>query len=118
MAFMVHRSIMKKYDNVYGVKRKFLKWLLVDEIPFACSFGKYDDWLCDYYRVGDIILSIGFAPHGKKIDPMVLWSFDARAEEAVHNLQIEEMDKVLKDLRQEFSDKVLTLEKYTRKRRF
>ena len=116
MAFVVHRDLMKKRDNVYGVRRKFLKWLLTNEVPFACSFGKYDEWLCDYYYVGGIILSIGLVPIGKKIDPLTLWNFDARAEKAVYNLQIEEMDIVLKDLRQEFADRILMFERQMKKR--
>lgn len=116
MLFVVHRNIMKKRDNVYGVRRKFLKWLLTDEVPFACSLGRYDEWLCDYYHIGDIILSIGLAPVGKTIDPIVLWSFDAVAGEAVRNLQIEEMDKALKDLRQEFAEKIVTLDKHRKRR--
>ena len=78
---MKRRVSMKsmKTVNTYAVPYCAIQRLLKFQEPFAYSAGTYG-WRCDYYSVGDIIISTGYAPVGKQVkyDLCKKWEGEAK----------------------------------------
>lgn len=61
---VTRKSIKEKYPKIISVGYCNLQWLLNYEYAFAYS-TRAEGWACDYYKVGDTIISTGYAPIGK-----------------------------------------------------
>lgn len=57
------KAIKNRYSNILALGYCELQSLLAYLRPFAYSAGVYG-WACDYYRVGDAIISTGYSPIG------------------------------------------------------
>jgi len=68
-----------RHEEVYGVGYCKLQYLLRSEEPIAYSAGIYG-WSCDYYKIGDIYISTGYSPIGKKADYKIVEHFNKLAE--------------------------------------
>lgn len=60
------KSIKESYAKVYSIGYCNLAWLLKYEYPFAYS-TRVEGWACDYYKVGNVIISTGYSPIGSKV---------------------------------------------------
>jgi len=60
---VTRKSIKEKYSKIIRVGYCNLQWLLNYEYAFAYS-TRSEGWACDYYKVGDTIISTGYAPIG------------------------------------------------------
>lgn len=56
---------MRENYRILGVGYCEMQHLLEFQQPFAYSSG-VAGWLCDYYRVGGVIISTGYSPLGSK----------------------------------------------------
>lgn len=77
MKFKVSKKSFKD-QRVYRIGYCKLQWLLCNADPIAYSSGIYG-WSCDYYQFGDIYISTGYSPIGKKVDDKIVKHFDELA---------------------------------------
>lgn len=72
------KSIRESGNPVYKIGYCNAQWLLKYQEPFAYSTGA-EGWACDYYLVGNVIISTGYAPIGKAVDYEMLREYDDKA---------------------------------------
>ena len=76
------KEMREGYDKVLRIGYCNAQNLLWDEEPFAYSTGRYG-WCCDYYDIGGVLISTGYAPiesKGMKSDYKRIQEYEARAE--------------------------------------
>lgn len=79
------KSIRESYNGcLLQIGYCNLQHLLKYENPFAYSAGIYG-WNCDYYQLGDVCISTGYRPVGKRIPYDMVRSYDKAAEEVLRN---------------------------------
>lgn len=74
------KSIRNNY-NVISISYCGAQYLLRNINPFAYSCG-VNGWDCDYYRLGDYVISTGYRPIGKSVD----YDFVNRYEKAAEKI--------------------------------
>ena len=67
--------------------------LLYFKNPFAYSHGVYG-WSCDYYQIGNVIISTGYSPIGQQVDCQILRDLEKQAEAIVNDNTIPHESKV------------------------
>lgn len=72
------KAIREMGDPVYCVGYCNLQNLLNFRDPFAYS-TRAEGWSCDYYSVGNVIISTGYAPIGRKTDWNLCKEYDEKA---------------------------------------
>jgi hypothetical protein len=72
------KNIQQSGYRVFAVGYCGLQFLLKFEEPFAYSV-RCAGWACDYYKVGDVIISTGYAPIGEQVDYYLMVEYDRRA---------------------------------------
>ena len=77
--------------------------LLKYQDPIAYSVGIYG-WACDYYDIGGVLISTGYAPIGQSPDYDIIRKYDSQAEKINHNynLSYEERKNRVDELLREF----------------
>lgn len=74
--------------------------LLYYKNPFAYSHG-VDGWSCDYYHVGNVIVSTGYSPIGQHIHYDIVRDLEKQAEAIVndyslpYDVKVEKIDALL-----------------------
>ena len=81
MKFEVTKKEMRR-EEVYSVGYCKLQFLLRFEDPIAYSVSVYG-WACDYYKVGNIYISTGYSPIGKKVDYKLIQKYEAKARKII-----------------------------------
>jgi hypothetical protein len=76
------KSIKESFSKVYSVSYCNLQWLLNYTEPFAYSTRK-EGWACDYYRIGDVVISTGYAPIGSSVSYELQKKYDDMARDIV-----------------------------------
>ena len=89
--------------NVLSVGYCKLQYLLSNKQPFAYSSGVYG-WACDYYDLGNIIISTGYSPTGKASNASTLQEYENNASKILYNSSIERdtKTKLLENLLNDF----------------
>lgn len=75
--------------------------------PFAYSTGVYG-WNCDYYHVGNVCISTGYRPIGKRVDYAMLQEYEsmARTIRETNHIYEETKEKIM-NLLYEFVQKAI-----------
>ena len=108
MKFKVTRKEMKEnYNAIIGIGYCKAQNLLKYQDPIAYSVGVYG-WACDYYDVGGVLISTGYAPIGQSPDYDIIRKYDLQAEKINHNynLSYEERKNQVNYLLNEFISEV------------
>ena len=108
MKFKVTRKEMKEnYNAIIGIGYCKAQNLLKYQDPIAYSVGVYG-WACDYYDVGGVLISTGYAPIGQSPDYDIIRKYDSQAEKINHNynLSYEERKNQVNYLLNEFISEV------------
>ena len=88
MKFKVTRKEMKEnYNAIIGIGYCKAQNLLKYQDPIAYSVGVYG-WACDYYDVGGVLISTGYAPIGQSPDYDIIRKYDLQAEKINHNYNL------------------------------
>ena len=96
MKIKVTKKQMKAESNkIIKVGYCDLQHLLQGRNPFAYSAGS-NGWACDYYDVGNLIISTGYAPIGESVNYEIIKKYDKKAQEA-SNI-VNGWDKLKKEL--------------------
>ena len=69
------KAIREMGDPVYCVGYANLQNLFRFVDPFAYS-TRAEGWACDYYSVGNVIISTGYSPIGRKTDYKLCREYD------------------------------------------
>jgi len=110
MKFRASKKEMRNnYYYVIGVGYCVMQFLLEFESPIAYS-TRTEGWACDYYDIGGVLISTGYAPLGSKnvnIDYITIREYDSRACEIAHDYSLahEEREKQVKALLKELIEK-------------
>ena len=96
MESKVSKKEMRR-EEVYSVGYCALQCLLRFEEPIAYSHRVYG-WACDYYKVGNIYISTGYSPIGKKVDYKLIRKYEAKAEKIITNIAFEKQKALLSHL--------------------
>ena len=106
MKIKVSKKQMKQESNkILKVGYCDLQHLLQGKNPFAYS-TRAAGWACDYYDMGNVIISTGYAPIGDSIDYSIIQKYDKKAQELAQNtngwdnLKIQ-LDLLIKEFLQE-----------------
>ena len=111
MKFKVTRKEMREgYGQIISIGYCKAQNLLRYQDPIAYSVGVYG-WACDYYDIGGVLISTGYAPIGESPDYDVIRKYDLQAEKVSYdyNLSCEERRRRVNDLLNEFVAEVTGL---------
>ena len=111
MKFKVTRKEMRKnYDAIISIGYCKAQHLLKYQDPIAYSAG-VNGWACDYYDVGGVLISTGYAPIGESPDYDVIRKYDLQAEKISYdyNLSYGERRRRVNGLLNEFIAEVTGL---------
>ena len=97
------KAIREMGDPVYCVSYCNLQNLLRFRDPFAYS-TRAEGWACDYYSLGNVIISTGYSPIGRKIDYNLCHEYDQKAYKILrdYSLKWEQQRDQLEALIEEF----------------
>lgn len=97
------KAIREMGDLVYCVSYCNLQNLLRFRDPFAYS-TRAEDWACDYYSLGNVIISTGYSPIGRKTDYNLCHEYDQKAYKILrdYSLKWEQQRDQLEALIEEF----------------
>lgn len=111
MKFQVTRKEMRRnYDTIISIGYCKAQNLLRYQDPIAYSAG-VNGWACDFYDVGGVLISTGYAPIGESPDYDVLRKYDLQAEKisSDYSLSCEERKRRVNGLLSEFIAEVTGL---------
>lgn len=101
------KAIREMGDPVYCVGYANLQNLFRFVDPFAYS-TRAEGWACDYYSVGNVIISTGYSPIGRKTDYKLCREYDQKALViwSNYNLTFEQQQEKVEALIEEFVKKL------------
>ena len=111
MKFKATKKEMKEnYNTIISIGYCKAQNLLRNQSPIAYSAGVYG-WSCDYYDVGGVLISTGYAPIGTSPDYDIICKYDSQAAKisSDYNLSYEERKRMINDLLNEFIAEVTNL---------
>ena len=111
MKFKVTKKEMREgYDKIISIGYCKAQNLLRYQDPIAYSVG-INGWACDYYDVGGVLISTGYAPIGESPDYDTLRKYEAQAAKinSDYSLNYEERRMRVNDLLSEFIAEVTGL---------
>ena len=73
------KAIKNNGYNVLKIGYCNAQSLLRHKSPFAYSAGQ-NGWSCDYFQIGNVIISTGYDPIGCKVDYNLVREYDQKAE--------------------------------------
>lgn len=82
------KTIKERYDKIIEIGFCNAQYLLKYETPFAYS-TRIEGWACDYYNIGGVCVSTGYAPIGNKIDYEILKGYEQRARDIILNINLD-----------------------------
>ena len=77
-AKVTKKEIRNNYNNIIAIPYSEAAYLLRDLSPNFYSYGIYG-WCCDYYEIGNVIISIGYSPIGDYADIKFLHELEKEA---------------------------------------
>lgn len=82
---MNRKTVIDRFGkaNIYRVPYCGLQFMLRDEKPFGYT-TREEGWACDYYDLGGICVSTGYAPIGKPVPYEICLEFDREAQKIWH----------------------------------
>lgn len=101
------KAIRGMSDPVYCVGYANLQNLLRFVDPFAYS-TRAEGWACDYYSVGNVIISTGYSPIGRKTDYNLCHEYDQKAYKILcdYSMKWEQQKEQIEALLEEFIQKL------------
>jgi hypothetical protein len=103
------KSIKEKYDKIIKIGYCNAQYLLQYESEIAYS-TRAEGWACDYYEIGDILISTGYAPMESKnvkcTYDIVEKYEDLARNNVLSNIPYEEKLRINKDLLNQFVNEV------------
>src|SRR5574344_670966 len=102
------KQVRENFYNILSIGYCDAPYLLYFQTPFAYSAGIYG-WSCDYYKIGNVCISTGYAPIGTPANDSLLKELERKAGLIVHdyNLSSSDKEKQLNELLNELIDSVL-----------
>lgn len=97
------KEVRANYAHIFAVGYCGMQYLLRYTNPFAYSV-RVEGWACDYYDVGGVCISTGYAPIGKSVPYDLVREYEGKAREAC--MADYDRDKV-NALRDELIEKLL-----------
>lgn len=91
--------------NPFSIGYCDAQYLLGTEESFAYSAG-INGWLCDYYKIDDIVIAAGYKVVGQKVPYNILSKYEKQAKEKCHAYDYEGRKKVLAAFVQELKNLV------------
>lgn len=106
------KSIKDNYNAIIEIGYCDAQYLLQFEKAFAYS-TRSEGWACDYYKIGNIIISTGYAPiksKNAKVNCYIMMSLNDKAREIIWNYNLSYQDQVrqVKLLLKEFINSCIT----------
>ena len=77
-AKVTKKEIRNNYNNIIAIPYCEATYLLRDLSPNFYSYGIYG-WCCDYYEIGNVIISTGYSPIGDYADMKFLHELENEA---------------------------------------
>ncbi len=108
MKFKATKKQMRDgYNKIISIGYCNAQNLLEHKNPIAYSAGVYG-WSCDYYDIGGVLISTGYAPIGQSPNYDIIHKYDSQAEKINHNynLSYEERKNQVNGLLNEFISEV------------
>ena len=103
------KAIRENYKEIFSIPYCNAQRLLSYARPDAYSCGVYG-WSCDYYIIGDVVISTGYDPIGKRLNPEFVGVYEEKARNITKELWRYETTKPLMDaLLDEFINKIKQL---------
>ena len=101
------KAIREMGIPVYCVGYANIQNLLRFRDPFAYS-TRVEGWACDYYSVGNVIISTGYSPIGRKTDYKLCREYDRKALAIIedYTLSVDDMQNGVAALLEEFVGKL------------
>ena len=101
------KSMKQSAKETYSVGYCGLQFLLRYREPEAYSAGA-EGWACDYYRIGDVLISTGYNPTGKNISYKTVNAYNEMAKNALNHPRFtdEEKREVLEIYIEQFIEEV------------
>ena len=94
------KAIKENYNTILKIGYCNIQNLLQYENPIAYS-TRAEGWACDYYEVGNVIISTGYAPIGESVPYELQKKYNEKAEILYHK-NYETKKRLLHDLLVEF----------------
>ena len=97
------KAIQEMSNPIYRVGYCNLQHLLRFIDPFAYS-TRAEGWACDYYNVGNVIISTGYSPIGRKTDYNLCHEYDQKAYKILcdYSMKWEQQREQIEALIEEF----------------
>ena len=111
MKFKVTRKEMREgYGQIISIGYCKAQNLLRNQSPIAYSAG-VNGWACDYYDIGGVLISTGYAPIGESPDCDIIRKYESQAEKISYDysLSCEERRRQINNLLNEFIAEVTGL---------
>lgn len=86
------KAIKENYNTILKIGYGNIQNLLYFENPIAYS-TRAEGWACDYYEVGNVIISTGYAPIGESVPYDLQMEYNKKAEEIRYSKDIQWEDK-------------------------
>ena len=93
MKFKTTKKAMREnYNTILKIGYGNIQNLLQYENAIAYS-TRAEGWACDYYEVGNVIISTGYAPIGESVSYDLQREYDKKAEKIRYNNDVKWEDK-------------------------
>ena len=103
MKFKTTKKAMREnYDTILKIGYCNIQNLLQYENPIAYS-TRAEGWACDYYEVGNVLISTGYAPIGESVPYDLQMEYNKKAGNLYHK-NYETKKRLLKELLIQFVD--------------
>ena len=104
------KAIKQSFDTILSIGYCNAQHLLKYESVFAYSAG-VEGWACDYYEVGNVCISTGYAPTGISVNYDLLKKYELQAEEIAYNNELnwKQQKQIIYDLLVQFTNEVAGL---------
>lgn len=86
------KQIKENFNTILSIGYCDAQYLLDFKNPFAYSAG-INGWSCDYYQLGNICISTGYAPIGTPVNYALLKELEDKAQLIKHDYNLDNSDK-------------------------
>ena len=102
------KQVRENFNTILSIGYCDAQYLLYFKTPFAYSAGVYG-WRCDYYQVGNVCISTGYAPIGTPVNYSLLEELESKARLLLkdYKLSYSDKEKQLNELLNELINSVL-----------
>ena len=86
------KSGLCPHERLFRVSYCGMQFLLYFEKRFAYS-SRREGWACDYYQIGDTIISTGYAPIGESVPHDLIKRYEDHARQIINSYDLKHEEK-------------------------